>query len=472
MTGQLSSGYPIDFYNLTVVVAIDEHNKISYSFVKKFVDISPAPVVVKSFDDVNRWYDDPMLYYFQQYKFALYCATALCGVSKDQLTRGLPLTKAILNFHVMYQTKKMLAQMEIRNLGDRDFDPYNNPYNKTEYCKLLNEFRVTAKDIPEIDQPPGGLGFIIQDGGSKVGSLQKQMADLGRHHKPYPKYPSSSKDKTDMDVHRSGANGWGTYYQFPEWNSSAGTKMVSVTQDPFDYKRVVPDHSKSFTSPGIVRLNDSIRAYVYCLLGAQVQARQAGSSLESQQEFLVLVNDLIMKKQSLQDSISNFEDALTKTRGQTNYVIAKGLYMIPSDLNLNALGQSVKGFNDKIKIAQAFDSVGIKPPPPKPKPTPLKPSPKPAQQPKPAQPVPKPAQPVPLQQPPKPAPLKQPPAPTLKSTPSVKPSIFPTELFSPKPAPSVKPSTELSPPEGNVHEGNKLLIGGTIVIAGIAYSMM
>ena len=108
-----------------------------FCFNKKFADITPEPVSIKSFDDVDRWYDDHMLYYFQQFKFSLYCATALCGVSKDQLTRGLPLTRAIMNFHVMYQTKKILAQLQARNPGDGDFDPYDNPFSKTEYQKLL-----------------------------------------------------------------------------------------------------------------------------------------------------------------------------------------------------------------------------------------------------------------------------------------------------------------------------------------------
>ena len=124
MVGKLFSDYPIDFYGLRIVVAVDKNNETTYSFPKKFVDITPQPVSIKTFDDVNRWYDDSMLYYCQQYKFALWCATAGCGVSKDQLTRGLPLTRALMNFHVMFQTKKILAQMEIKNPNDQDFHPY------------------------------------------------------------------------------------------------------------------------------------------------------------------------------------------------------------------------------------------------------------------------------------------------------------------------------------------------------------
>ena len=359
-----------------------------------------------------------MLYYCQQYKFALWCATAACGVSKDQLTRGLPLTRALMNFHVMFQTKKILVQMGIRNPNDQDFNPYNNPYDKTEYHQLLNEFGIKASDVPEIDQPAGGLGYNRTSYGGKVQGF-----------KPFHKFPSTGLDNTYLSVQKPGGN-WGAYFQFPPWNDSVGTKMDSVTQDSFDYKRVVPDHSKGFTNPGIVRLNDSIRAYVYSLLGAQVQARQTGASLESQQQFLVLVNDLINKKQSLEESIKNFEDALSKTRGVINYVVAKRLYMLPADMNLNKLGRGVQGFNDELKFARAFDGVGIKPPPkPQTPKTQLLPS-----------------------KPPKPSvPIPQPKPPKLQA------SLTPNVLIR---------------NERDVHNGNKTFVIGGIVAAGVAYKML
>jgi hypothetical protein len=447
--GKLSSNYPINFYDLNIAVAIDGGNKISYSFDKKFVSIIPKPVKIQSFDDVDRWYDDSMLFYCQQYKFALYCATALCGVAKDQLTQGLPFTKAIMNFHVLFQTKRILVQMDVRNPGDQDFDPHNNPYNKTEYRKILNQFDATPQDIPQIDQPAGGLGYMRRDAiGSSlkmksIVALQKQYGEAVT----IPKFPSTGLDNDFMDVQKKGGK-WGTYYQFPPTNDSIGVKLDSVTQDIFDYNRVVPDHTKGLTNSGIIRLNDSIRAYVYCLLGAQVQARQTGSSLEAQQQFLVLVNDLIVKKQSLEESISNFEDALSKTRGKINYVIAKGLYMLPADMNLNKLGQSVKGFNDQIKIAQGFDGIGIKPDPPKPKPTLVA---------------------------------------TLLARPT--PVVTPVAIPVTRPTPVAKPTPVATPPalalvaepkvtidekkrSVDIHEGTKLLIGGSIVAAGIGYSML
>jgi hypothetical protein len=40
-------------------------------------------------------------------------------------------------------------------------------------------------------------------------------------------------------------------------------------------RKYVVNSNNKLTSAGIVRLNDSIRAYAYCILGAQADARSA-----------------------------------------------------------------------------------------------------------------------------------------------------------------------------------------------------
>ncbi len=362
-TGKLYSDYPIDIYNLTIVLKINSQNKIQYSFNKRFVDITPKPISVEDWDGVSRWYSDRMLFYSEQYKYALYCATYGCGISKDHLTQGFDYQKSIYLFHVMYQTKKILHQMNVRSPGDTDFDLINNPYSKTEYQKLQNEFY--GCKAPEIDQPANGLGYVITPRG-------KQRDEYLEYIHKLPNFPSTGKPNNYINIKIKGSREhndypeWGTYFQFAkEANSSVGISMNKVQQDTFNYLRVIPDHpAGNFTPAGLVRLNDSIRTYIYCLLGAQVQARAAaegndGKSLASQEQFLVLVNDIINKSQSLEESVKNFQDALSKTEGKTNYILAKGLYIIPSNLNLNKLGKSVTGFNDKILVAKQFDGVGI-----------------------------------------------------------------------------------------------------------------
>ena len=64
----------------------------------------------------------------------------------------------------------------------------------------------------------------------------------------------------------------------------------------FDF--VLADKSAGLTQAGMVRLNQLIEAFVYCILGAQVNVSSSilgslGSAKEAQHEFLVLVEDAI-----------------------------------------------------------------------------------------------------------------------------------------------------------------------------------
>jgi hypothetical protein len=70
-----------------------------------------------------------------------------------------------------------------------------------------------------------------------------------------------------------------------------------------DYKRYLEfilEKNNDLTSPGIQRLNDSIRAFIYCLLGAQAETRSAiinsfGTELDAQRELKKLLEDAITR---------------------------------------------------------------------------------------------------------------------------------------------------------------------------------
>lgn len=63
-----------------------------------------------------------------------------------------------------------------------------------------------------------------------------------------------------------------------------GVSIDKVRQDFCECRQIFSEHSHGYTSAGIIRVNDSIRTDVYCLLGAQMQAWASGSSLEDQQQ--------------------------------------------------------------------------------------------------------------------------------------------------------------------------------------------
>ena len=123
--------------------------------------------------------------------------------------------------------------------------------------------------------------------------------------------------------------------------------------------------SIGFTRQGIERLNDSIRTYVYCVLGAQAQIRSpiignAGTIYDAQKQFIFDLEDCISGKGSsisIPDSIKRYQEAVNNTHSRLDYVIAPGLYMIPTDMVLK-IG-SIVGYNNNILIADENMKFGL-----------------------------------------------------------------------------------------------------------------
>jgi len=118
------------------------------------------------------------------------------------------------------------------------------------------------------------------------------------------------------------------------------------------------DKSQTFTRAGAVRIDDSIRAYVYCILGSQAQTRSnIMKSLECQQNFVDLLESHINSLFSIPESIQKYQDAISNTGVRINYAVGIGLYMIPSDLVLK-VGVTQK-YNNNLVIANDDAEIGI-----------------------------------------------------------------------------------------------------------------
>ena len=128
------------------------------------------------------------------------------------------------------------------------------------------------------------------------------------------------------------------------------------------WKRFVLQKSVGFTKAGIVRLNDSIRTYVYCILGAQVQARtaiigQSGTSPDAQKQFVKNFEDAISANLTIPDSIVRYQNAINNSHSKLDFAIGSGLYMMPSDLVMK-IG-SLDDYNNNILIASDNMDFGI-----------------------------------------------------------------------------------------------------------------
>ena len=127
----------------------------------------------------------------------------------------------------------------------------------------------------------------------------------------------------------------------------------STKGSPFDaIGSFVLDKSSGFTQAGVSRITDSIRAYVWAILGAQSQERTilgTGKAFDVQKQFLTNVEDVINSEVDLPSSIERYQLVLQYARSKVDFVVGSGLYMMPSDMDLY-IG-TINGYNNLITIA-------------------------------------------------------------------------------------------------------------------------
>ena len=115
----------------------------------------------------------------------------------------------------------------------------------------------------------------------------------------------------------------------------------------------VLDKSNGFTQAGVARINDSIRTYVWSIVGVQSQARSSilgtGKAFDAQKQFLANAEDVINSEVDLPGSMERYQLVLQYARSKVDFVVGLGLYMIPSDMDLY-IG-TINGYNNLITIA-------------------------------------------------------------------------------------------------------------------------
>jgi len=82
-------------------------------------------------------------------------------------------------------------------------------------------------------------------------------------------------------------------------------------------------------------------------MGSQVLTRssvigQSGLSYEVQEEFLTLVRDSVNNPQWIPNSISRYQDVVSKSRTRLNYVIAPGLFLMSENFKNKILKKKKK----------------------------------------------------------------------------------------------------------------------------------
>ena len=127
------------------------------------------------------------------------------------------------------------------------------------------------------------------------------------------------------------------------------------------YDWFAPKTAAGLTQSGLSRINQSIEAYVYCILGAQVNVRssilgEGGRAKEAQTEFLTLMEDAI-RQPDLAKSVQRYQLAIDQAKVRLNLAVCPGAWLMPARMVINT--GSIVGYNNKLKQASTGMKLGI-----------------------------------------------------------------------------------------------------------------
>ena len=277
---------------------------------------------------VQAWHSSPMQFWQNQLNFAVWCATTGCGVSlEDHLTAAEDLLQSVYRFHVYYQISRILVEIQAPLPQDQAWDAVNNPYDRRGYERIFNKFGVSPHSDWKVNGPNRGLGQVYN-----------YWTNNGYHSVGDGEYDSSRMSFTKRTTNSF------LHMDFIKQDAAGADKA---------WKTFILNKSDGFTHPGVERLNDSIRTYVWAILGAQAQTRTGilgtGTAFDAQKQFLANIEDAISSPVDLPSAISRYQDDLQYARSEVNFSFGVSLYMAPSNMFLRV--GNVAGYNNLIIVA-------------------------------------------------------------------------------------------------------------------------
>ena len=127
------------------------------------------------------------------------------------------------------------------------------------------------------------------------------------------------------------------------------------------YEYFIPSDSHGLTSAGLSRINQSIEVFVFCILGAQVNARSgitrnSGSAVKVRREFLALLEDSI-RKPNISASIERFQLAVQEARVKLDLAISPRTSLLPARMVINTTSKI--GYSNELRRASPHMRLGV-----------------------------------------------------------------------------------------------------------------
>ena len=327
---------------------IDVHVAPDMSFETKFRDIfTGTRIKHTSAAEAEKWLSGPNIAYWpQMLNFAVWCATTGSGISRqifDKRASELNLPPQVYSFylfHVYFTVRRILFQLggiqRVSALpGDKTFNEKGMNFDKASYKRICAEFGLDPSSDFRYTKPKNnGLGGVYVYGPGGAFEIASQ-------------YPGGSAKFAG----EGGSAKKGNLIYFVRPDASA--------EDQADW--FCPKNSEGLSQAGLSRINQSIEAFVYCVLGAQVNVRSSiigsgGRAKEAQSEFLVLLEDAIIQP-DLAKSVARYQLAIDQAKVRLNFAVCPGAWLMPGSMIINT--ETAVGYNNQLKQASGSMRLGI-----------------------------------------------------------------------------------------------------------------
>ena len=194
--------------------------------------------------------------------------------------------------------------------GDPAFNQTENKYDIPSFERICAEFGIS---------PNADFRFTRGDNHG-LGSVFKYFTYSG-----YFKTPSKYPDKTAKFEDEGGRASDGNLVPY-----------IENTEARNQYEYFICPVSHGLTSAGLSRINQSIESFCYAILGSQVDVRSSiagsqGSSIETQRQFLSMVEDAI-RNPDLGKSVQRFQLAIESAKVRLDLAISPGTWLLPSKM--------------------------------------------------------------------------------------------------------------------------------------------
>ena len=110
-----------------------------------------------------------------------------------------------------------------------------------------------------------------------------------------------------------------------------------------------------FTDVGLYKISESVRAYAYLILSSQASARSGivgntVSALTAQSAILNNFENIVNCRVDIREDIKHYQDTLSYASSKVDNSVGRGIYMLPSNMNLKIKTGTVFGYNNKISF--------------------------------------------------------------------------------------------------------------------------